>query len=469
MAKKDGHKDSTTDFFLKFITRQKEESKEIKDSKKNLSTKFDDGLGAREKAYTSFIKGVNFVNSTLDKMLSSKLSIKILSLALTIILVFVINGGSINKILSTPTSGDFITEVPIKIEGLSDEYEISGVPESVNLMLTGSSFDISTVKVSKNYEVYLDVTNLGEGEHTVDFNSRNFPDDLQVAILPANATIKLSPKVTSTFKLGYRFINEDKMDSAYSAAVSKMEHEQVEVRGSQETINKIYTVEANIDLTNIDKSFSQEAPIYAYDRSGAKLNVEITPSIVDVDCTVTSYSKEVNIVPVYKGELESGFAIANAKLSKSTTMIFGDEKTLKDIKEVYVDVTIDGFNQDITLNNLAITKVEGINKMSEDKVNVALEIEELEKKTLTSIPITINNNSESYNVGYRENESTVSIEVSGAKSLIDKLTLDDVKASIDIKDLKAGTHTVPVTVKLSNSSLTFTFITPKELAITLDK
>lgn len=466
MAKKDNHKDSTTDFFLKFITRQKEEKKEVK---KEMPIKIEDTIGAREKAYTYFIKGVNLINSTLDKMLSSKLSVKILSFALTIILVFVIHGGSVSSILATPTSGDFITEVPIEVEGLSEEYEISGVPESVNIMMTGPSLDIYTTKASKKYEVFLDVSNLGEGEHTVDFKTKNFPSDLQIAVQPASATIKLSPKVTSTFKLGYRFINEDKMDSAYSASVSKMEHDQVEVRGAQETINKIYTVEANIDLTGVQQSFSQNAVIYAYDRSGAKLNVSITPSKVNVDCTVTSYSKEVNIVPIYKGQLDSGFAIANAKLSKATTMIFGDEDTLKNIKEVYVNVDITGFNQNITLNNLPITKVDGINKMADDKVSISLEIEEENKKTLTDIPITINNNTENYNIGYNENENTVSIEVSGAKSLVEKITSNDVVASIDVKDLQAGRHVVPVTVKLSNSSMTFTFITPKEITIKLEK
>lgn len=464
MPKKDLNKDSTTDFFLKFITRQKSEKVEDKPI-----PKVEDSIGPTEKAYTFFIKSVNFINTTLDKMLSSKISVKILSLSLTIILVFVINGGSVNSILSTPTSGDFLTEVPVKIEGLSSDYEITGIPETVNVMMAGSSFDIYTVKASKNYEVYLDVTNLGEGEHALDFKTKNFPKELKVAVQPATAVVRLSSKTTATFKLGYRFINADKMDSAYSVAVKQMAHEQVEVRGSQETINKIYSVEANVDLTGVDESFSQNATIYAYDRSGTKLDVEIKPSKVTVDCTVTSYSKEVNIVPIYKGDMEDGFAIASATLSKDKTKIYGDEEALKNIEEVYVDVDVSGLNQALTINNLSITKVKGINKMSVEKVNIDLQVEAINKKVIADIPIIVNNNVNNFNITYKENQNVVSIEVAGAKSIIDKLTNNDIKASIDIKDLQVGNHSVPITVKIGNDRITFTFISPAEIKIGLQK
>lgn len=467
MPKKDSHKDSTTDFFLKFITRQKEEKQEDKPS--FTSNKTEESLGATEKAYTFFMKAINFINTTLDKMLSSKTLVKLFSLALTVILVFVINGGSMNSILSSPSSGDFLTEVPVKVVGLTEEYEISGIPDSVNVMMAGSSLDIYTVKASKNYEVYLDVTALGEGEHAVEFKTRNFPKELKVAVQPASAVIRLSAKTTSTFKLGYRFINSDKMDSAYSVSVKQMAHEQVEVRGSQDTINKIYSVEANIDLTGVDDSFSQEASIYAYDRSGAKLDVKIIPDKVNVDCVVTSYSKEVSIVPVYKGQIEEGFAIAKATLSKDKAVIYGEEEALKNIDAVYVDVDISGLNQSLTINNLSITKVKGVNKISVEKVNIDLEIDTLIKKTISDIPIIVNNNTNNYTITYKDNQSMATIEVAGAKNIIDKLTLNDIKASIDIKDLSIGSHTVTVTVKINNENITFTLMSPTEIVVGLQK
>ena len=67
-------------------------------------------------------------------------------------------------------------------------------------------------------------------------------------IVPQTVTVKITQKVTKTFELGYKFSNEDSMDSKYSVSVESMEHHEVEVRGSQDNIDKINSVKAVIDL-----------------------------------------------------------------------------------------------------------------------------------------------------------------------------------------------------------------------------
>ena len=106
------------------------------------------------------------------------------------------------------------------------------------------------------------------------------------------------------------------MDNKYSVSVESMEHQQVEIRGSQDVIGKINSVKANIDLSEINESFEQDAKIYAYDRSGKKLDVEIIPDSVHVQCDVSSYSKEVPIVPKYVGQFGSGYGLKEVTLSK---------------------------------------------------------------------------------------------------------------------------------------------------------
>ena len=66
-------------------------------------------------------------------------------------------------------------------------------------------------------------------------------------------------QVTKTFELGYKFSNEDSMDSKYSVSVESMEHHEVEVRGSQDNIDKINSVKAVIDLKGKNNDFEQNA------------------------------------------------------------------------------------------------------------------------------------------------------------------------------------------------------------------
>ena len=73
--------------------------------------------------------------------------------------------------------------------------------------------------------------------------------------------IKLLPKIDATFDLGYRFINEEKLDTEYSVSVEEMAETSVILRASQETLQKVVRVEANIDVADKTEAFEQDAKI----------------------------------------------------------------------------------------------------------------------------------------------------------------------------------------------------------------
>lgn len=138
MSKKDQeHRDSTTDFFLKFISKEKENSE--KPEEKHLTTQMINAeIDSKGESFVNgAIKVMNFINSTLDKMLQSGLSLKILSFILATILLFTVNGGNFESIFSTPNSGDYIQSVPVKIENLQDDFVVAGMPETVSIGLVG--------------------------------------------------------------------------------------------------------------------------------------------------------------------------------------------------------------------------------------------------------------------------------------------------------------------------------------------
>ena len=286
MSKKDQeHRDSTTDFFLKFISKEKENPEKLEE--KHLTTQMINAeIDSKGESFVNgAIKVMNFINSTLDKMLQSGLSLKILSFILATILLFTVNGGNFDSIFSTPNSGDYIQSVPVKIENLQDDFVVAGMPETVSVGLVGPSIDIYNTKFMKNYEVYADFSGVGEGEQTVELKSRNFSSNLEVLIVPQTVTVTVSQKVTKTFSLGYHFKNEDSLISKSSVSVDSMEHSEVEVRGSKDNIDNVYSVQAIIDLKGVTDSFTQKCKIKAYDRSGKALDVNVIPSTVKVDCS----------------------------------------------------------------------------------------------------------------------------------------------------------------------------------------
>lgn len=471
MSKKDNQKpsikkDTTTDFFLNFINRQKSENKKL--DKQPTIKPNEELLNVKDKSFEFVYKSVNSLNLFLDRMLQSNLSMKILSFIIAIVLLFTIN-GNINNIFSTPNGGDYIYDVKISVRGLQDDYDVVGLPETVDVALVGPSIDIYTAKLSKNYKIIADFSSLGEGDHTIELKSEGFPTNLQVMIVPQTVSVKITQKYTETFELGYEFINEDKMDNKYSVSVESMEHQQVEIRGSQDVIGKINSVKANIDLSEINESFEQDAKIYAYDRSGKKLDVEIIPDSVHVQCDVSSYSKEVPIVPKYVGQFESGYGLKEVTLSKDKVRIYGKEELLNSVNSVNVIIDISGLSGDKTYEKLPITEMEKINKLSFDTVDVSVKVSPAVKKIITDIPINIINNTHDYRVVFANEVDKVSIEVEGVEELLNNVSANDFNATINIENLKSGTNTVKVDLNTNKSYLSYKLLSPEKIKITLKK
>lgn len=462
MSKKDDERrDSTTDFFLKFINREKTNAENERSSHK---AKDDHQKG--EKIINGVITVMNLINSTLDKMLQSTLSVRILSLLLASIMVFTVN-GSLDNLFSSPTSGDYIKDVPIEVEGLNDEFVVAGIPETASIGLVGSSLDIYVAKLSDNYGIYADLSGLGEGEQTVTLKARNFPAGLEVLIVPPTVTVTISQKVTKTFDLDYEFSNEDKLDKEYSVSVDSLEHENVEVSGSQDTIDKIYKVAAIIDLEGIEDSFTQNCEIRAFDRSGEELDVEITPATVKVSCSVSSYSKTVPLVPEYSGNTIDGYAVDSVKFEKNEVKIYGDEKQLKDINDIKVKIDISDLAADRNYKDLKLIKPTGVNKMSFSTVDGTVTIVESISRVFENIEIEIKNGDES-NVRFN-GDSTVAIQVSGKAEKINALTEKNIHAYIDVAGLEKGRHQVQVDIELDDATMQYAFASANTITITIKK
>ena len=461
-------KDSTTDFFLNFITRQKSEQKKDESKQTTKLKNVDDNLKVTDKAYRAVYHILNSLNAFLDRMLQSNLSIKVLSFMLAIILLLTIN-GSITNIFTAPNGGDYLYDVPIKVEGLQSDYDVVGLPETVNVALVGPSLDIYTTKISGNYEVIADFSTLGEGEHTIELKSEGFPNDLQVMIVPQTVTVRITQKVTKTFELGYDFINEDKMDEKYSVSVESMEHNAVEVQGSQDDIDRINSVMATIDLDGVNKNFEQDARIHAYDRSGEEVDVEIIPKTVKVNCSVSSYSKEVPITPTYTGQFASGYGLENITLSKDRVRIYGKEELLNSINEVHVEIDISNVSSNKTYERLQITGTENINKMDFDTIDAQIQVGSTTTTTISDIPINVINNENNYKVNFASGQDKASVIVEGTSNMLAGLTSSDFNVTIDLENLKSGRNTVKVNLSLNKGYLTGRLTSPERITITLER
>lgn len=460
--KQDGIQDSTTDFFLKIVKKEQSEQKKEKESttKDNFNLKTTQTLDKVSKIY-------NYINKAFDKLLSNNTNIMIISIIMTLVLFFTISGGDI---LSSPTSGTTLEDVPIKVEGLSDEYEISGVPNDITVGLIGPSLDIYTTKITKNYEVYLDMSEYSQkGDYTVNLKSRNFPESLTVMLVPNSLKVRILPKVEATFQLTHQFINEDQLDPEYSVTVTEMSQKNVKIRASRETLSKIAKVCVCIDVSNQSQEFEQDARIKAYDQNNNELDVDIASKSVHVKCAVSSYSKVVSVKPEFIGDLADGYALTNYSLSHNTVTIYGIKEKLDSISEVTCQIDISNLKSSVSINNVEIKKDENINKLSETTTDVSLEIEREITKKFDKVPIKVLNKADNRKVSFIGQNKYASVSITGAESKVSALTISNIQASIDVNSLGIGNQKASVTVVVDDEQLKIHLLSSKKVSINIER
>lgn len=451
--------DSTTEFFLKIMQKEKEKTNKESITKENLNI-------TKNKTIDKFGHFYNYINQTLDRILQNKISVLTLAFIMAGVLFITIRDDSI---LSSPTSGMTLENVPVVVEGLDEELEITGVPETVKVGLIGPSVDIYQARIMSNYQVYLEVTDLHQGEHTLKLKTRNFPDTLTVMLVPDTLKVKLAKKETESFDLGYRFINEDKLDSKYSVSVEEMAVSNVTIRASQETLKKIAEVEACIDVSDKTEMFEQDARIKAYDGNGQEVDVEIAPTTVHVKCNVASYSKTVPIKAKFVGNLPTGYQISNYTLSQNEVTIYGEEKNINAINQVEVEVDVTDMKATSTVQGVALKKVGGINKFSTQSIDVTIQIEKVITKRFDRIPIKVLNNSKNYQVSFAGESEYASVSVTGSEAKINALTADNIQATVDIDGLKVGSRKVDVDVAIDDEQLKIELLSSSKITINIER
>ena len=121
------------------------------------------------------------------------------------------------------------------------------------------------------------------------------------------------------------------------------------------------------------------------------------------------------------------------------------------------------------MTNLALKKIAGINKFSQDAIDVSVEIEKVITKKFDNIPIKVLNNSRDYKVSFAGQGQNASVSVTGTEDKINTLKVDNIQATIDIDGLDVGTHQVNVKIAGDDETLTMKLLSSSKVTINIER
>ena len=461
----------STEFFLNFMKKSREDENKKKALKernerqkksaiRDIKPEFKVSQLAQRMSLL-VVKIFNQLNRWMDLMMSSDKRIRWLSLLMTLIIYVVVSGGTG---VTTARSIDIIQDVPVIVQK-NESDEVIGYDETVNIQLIGNFTDIQLAKLTSNYHVYLDTTSYSEGVAEVRYTTSGFSSRLEVSVIPESAEVTISPIRSQTFDLSSWIVGKETLDTSISLGEPVLAFNEVEVRAGQATLDQIDRVVARIDVTNLNQSVDgASANIVALDASGRELDVQIEPSTVRYSLDVVENAKDVPIRAEIVGSVQDGHAIADYALSAATVKVFANPDVLESIDEIVLPIDVSGLNRSQTLNNLEFDLPEGVVRSSLENVDVELTIEPTSSKQIDNIPIQLSNIPSGLDASV-VNDAKVSIMVTGAQSLVDQLTAEDITATIDLTEARRGSLTYEVTLTLPSEFLTYTWVSGNSVVV----
>lgn len=304
----------------------------------------------------------------MDKLFDSPWMLRLTALFLAGALFFYIQADQ-NKETDKPasTETDVITNVPLEVYYDEENLFVTGVPETVDVKISGPPQIVLKTKFEKDFKVFVNLNSLLIGKHSVTIQSENFSDKLNVSIEPKTINVEIEEKITGEFRvepeMNNSLVADDYILKAMTASPSR-----VTITGAKSVIDSINYVKATVTGDKgIKKSFEQEATVKVLDRDLNKLDVSVNPDKVKVKVEINEYSREVPITIKEVGKATEGVTIEHLSVEPSKITVYGPKASIDELESVAVNVDLakitesGSYNFDVALPSGAI-------KLSQDKI-----------------------------------------------------------------------------------------------------
>lgn len=408
----------------------------------------------------------------LDKILNRPNFLIYLSLVLAVLLFVFIDLRVINLV---ETDAEVITDVPVEVKYNEEAYVIEGVPETVDITITGRKSDIYLAKQLGNHKVILDLTNYTPREtpYKVNFTYSKSINSLNYKLDPSYVQVTIKNKESQVKSITSDLLNINSLDSKLSVKSVTLSQSEVVIKGGSDALKEVASVKALIDLGSQKQGYKEagtydidDALLVAYDSNGNRLdNIEIVPGTISASIVLDSYSVTVPLEIKTTGNLVTGKSIASVmidgKADAYTITIYGDKDEIENITSVPVAIDVDGLGNDSTKTyNTTISKPNGVRMMSTEKVTITLTFGEEKQKTL-KLDKSISPKNLADNLSANFDAKDITVQVKGVSSVID--SIESVSAYVDLANLGAGEREVDI--KIDSNSPLVTYVVSSKLKV----
>ncbi|KXZ21049.1 CdaR family protein [Bacillus nakamurai] len=391
----------------------------------------------------------------MDKFLNNRWAVKIIALLFALLLYVAVNNNQAptpkkpgESFFPTSTTDEAtLTDIPVKAYYDEANYVVTGVPQTVNVTIKGSTSAVKKARQTKNFEIYADMNNLKTGTHKVELKAKNLSDGLTISINPSVTTVTIQEKTAVSFPVEVEYYNKSKMKTGYTPQQPIISPKNVQITGSKNVIDNISLVKASVNLENAAETIEKEVKVTVYDKDGNTLPVDVEPSVIKVTVPVASPSKKLPFKIEREGSLPDGVSVASIDSSPSEVTVYGPQDVLNSLEFIDgVALDLSKIDKDTDVD-ADIPLPKGVTKVSPEKITLHVKVDSEDKQDFDDVAIKTVGLGSSQQIEFLDPKSqTITVTAKGSPANIKALKKSDIELYANVSDLNDGEHSVKLEV-----------------------
>lgn len=318
----------------------------------------------------------------------------------------------------------------------------------VNLNIKGALKEVRNARKS-DFKIIadLDAYVLKTGNNTIPIKIENYPESISIENLRYSINVTLDDLIEKSIPV--EVVTKGNPPEGYYVGTPIVRPTNVMISGAARSVNAVEKLKAEVDVQNFKSDTQLTSTIRAVDIANRVIeDVKIDESVVDVLVPIDR-AKTVKIEVRSSGKTPSDIELKELTPSISEVEIAGKNDMIENIESIKTGVIDLTEIKESTTIEVPLIIPSGVRIADgRQKIKVNIEVEKIIERE-TSYMIEIKNLSDDFEAKLETN--TIKIRIKGKESIINNFDYRNIECYVDLKEIKEGTHIVPITIKAPQS------------------
>lgn len=311
---------------------------------------------------------------------------RIFSVLLSLGLFLFVNIENQNQFLTNePTDGaslnnsEIIADLPIEVNIDTERYFVEGIPASATLRIEGPSAILFQTVATQGYTVTTpNLNNLGEGTHTVDLQVEGLADKIMWSVSPSTINVTIEEKVVEEYPINLEIDESIDIANGYEIVDPSLSTETVQLSGAASTMEQVSEVVVKImsNERDINSDFVMSAQILVLNEKGEPLNVNATPSQIEVNVPVVRTQKRVPIVLRDGNDKAIGYdyTVSLTDGQENAITVRGNPEAIEALENFPIVVNFNRITESRVVTITIDDFPEGIDEVDKESIEVLIDV-----------------------------------------------------------------------------------------------